>query len=111
MLAEIILLVLRIALVVALYAFVGWALWLLWKDLRQQRKVINGPQAPAINLEIRAGDAPQKQTFTIAKVTIGRDPNCEFQVQSETVSVRHAKLTYHHGQWWLEDLRRSTPLR
>jgi pSer/pThr/pTyr-binding forkhead associated (FHA) protein len=22
----------------------------------------------------------------------------------EVVSAQHARLTYHHGQWWLEDL-------
>jgi pSer/pThr/pTyr-binding forkhead associated (FHA) protein len=101
---EILLLVLRIALVLALYAFIGWALWVLWKDLQQQRKVLVTPQVPAIDLEFRTGDEAQKETFTIPEVTIGRDPRCEFQIQSETVSVRHAQLSYHHGQWWLEDL-------
>jgi pSer/pThr/pTyr-binding forkhead associated (FHA) protein len=26
-------------------------------------------------------------------------------LDDKTVSARHARLAYHHGQWWLEDLR------
>jgi pSer/pThr/pTyr-binding forkhead associated (FHA) protein len=29
---------------------------------------------------------------------------CDIPLPDETVSARHARLTYHHGQWWLEDL-------
>ena len=25
-------------------------------------------------------------------------------MKDTTVSVRHARLSHHHGQWWLEDL-------
>ena len=32
---EIVLLVLRFLLAAALYAFLGWAFWLLWQELRQ----------------------------------------------------------------------------
>ena len=37
-------------------------------------------------------------------MTIGRDPACECPVDDEAVSARHARLSYHHNQWWLEDL-------
>jgi pSer/pThr/pTyr-binding forkhead associated (FHA) protein len=44
------------------------------------------------------------ETLHGPSATIGRDPSCEFLVADETVSARHALLSYHHAQWWLEDL-------
>jgi pSer/pThr/pTyr-binding forkhead associated (FHA) protein len=38
------------------------------------------------------------------EITIGRDPGCECQVNDEAISSRHARLSFHHNQWWLEDL-------
>ena len=35
---------------------------------------------------------------------IGRDTKCDVSVIDEAVSAHHARLTHHHGQWWLEDL-------
>ena len=37
-------------------------------------------------------------------ITIGRDPGCDIPLIDDTVSTLHAQLTYHHSQWWLEDL-------
>ena len=42
--------------------------------------------------------------FIQTEITLGRDPVCDIPVFDETVSARHARLTYHHGQWWVEDL-------
>ena len=46
----------------------------------------------------------QIRRFVQAEVTIGRDPACECPVDDDAISARHARLTYHHNQWWLEDL-------
>ncbi len=35
---------------------------------------------------------------------IGRSPNSDYPIANETVSARHARLSYHHNQWWVEDL-------
>ncbi len=35
---------------------------------------------------------------------MGRDPHCDLYLENETVSAQHARLSFHHGQWWLEDL-------
>ena len=35
---------------------------------------------------------------------IGRDTNCELSVMDEALSAHHARIIFHHGQWWLEDL-------
>lgn len=100
-----ILLVLRAALALSLYAFLGWTLLTLWRSLRRQAEVVTVRQAPAITLINReqAGPGPEYK-FSISEVTIGRDPTCDCQLDEKTVSASHARLSYHHGHWWVEDL-------
>jgi len=100
-----ILLVLRLALAGALYAFLGWGLWLLWQDLRRSTVSLAAPQAPALSL-VRQDQADESiHRFTVPEVIVGRDPASALHVEDKTISAQHARLSYHHGQWWLEDLR------
>lgn len=99
-----ILLVLRIAIAVALYAFLGWGLWLIWRDLRRQSQALGMPVHPPLLLTLQKDEQPAKYRFTSPEVTIGRDSTCECRLDAPTISARHARLSYHHGQWWLEDL-------
>jgi pSer/pThr/pTyr-binding forkhead associated (FHA) protein len=98
-------LVLRLLLAVSLYAFLGWAFLSLWRDISQQGALLASRKIPPISLSIsRDGPAPQVRHFVQPDVTIGRDPACECPVDDEAISARHARLSYHHNQWWLEDL-------
>jgi pSer/pThr/pTyr-binding forkhead associated (FHA) protein len=99
-----ILLILRAALTLVLYVFLTWVLITLWRDLRSQRKLLASQKSPQINLEIQFDDNIQTEHFFGTEVTIGRDATCTCILDSQTVSARHARLTYHHGQWWAEDL-------
>lgn len=100
------LLALRILLALALYAFLAWAFVSLWRDIRQQSALLAARRVPPLNLTIAsAGRSPQTRHFKQSEITIGRDPACECPLLDEdTISARHARLSYHHGQWWLEDL-------
>ena len=101
----IVVLVLRLLLVVALYAFLGVALWVLWKQLEQTSTRIARRQIPSIRIQVTAGgQAPVALAFAQSEVRVGRDPLSDVQLQDEAVSVRHASLSFHHGQWWLQDL-------
>ena len=98
-------LLLRVLLVVALYAFLGLALWVLWKQLEQTSERIARRQIPSIRLQVRVGTQPQVAlAFAQSEVSVGRDPRSDVPLQDEAVSVRHALLSFHHGQWWLQDL-------
>ncbi|MCJ7586170.1 MAG: FHA domain-containing protein [Anaerolineales bacterium] len=100
-----VLLVLRFLLALGLYAFLAWAFLNLWRDLRQQSALLATRRVPPISLTIASTDQPpQVRHFKQPEITIGRDPACECPLDEETVSTRHARLSYHHGQWWLEDL-------
>lgn len=98
-------LALRLTLAFALYGFLGWALVSLWRDVRRQGVVLTNRRVTAINLTIRYGDsAPAVKNFTQPEITLGRDPGCDIPLIDDTVSTRHAQLTYHHNQWWVDDL-------
>jgi pSer/pThr/pTyr-binding forkhead associated (FHA) protein len=97
-----VLLILRILLAVLLYAFLAWALYTLWRDLRRQAELQTARQVRP--LDITFDGLEQGLRFTQLEVIIGRGRGCDVLLDDKTVSGRHARLAYHHGQWWLEDL-------
>ena len=99
-----ILLALRIAIAVALYAFLGWGLWLLWRDLRRQSRLLGATVNPALVMTRQGSDPPVMYRFTSPEVTIGRDTTCECRLDDPIISARHARLSFHHAQWWIEDM-------
>ena len=100
----VIVLVLRIVLIALLYAFLGWAFYVLWKDLRAQGNLVSSPPIPAIILTPVGQPDQESRSFDTPEVVLGRSSTNEYPIPNDTVSVRHARLSYHHNQWWLEDL-------
>lgn len=98
----IVVLILRILLVALLFSFLGWALFTIWRDLRIQSQLLSSPHIPP--LEILQPEVENAQSFTIPEVIIGRSDHSNFPIANETVSARHARLSYHHKQWWVEDM-------
>ncbi len=98
-------LALRLTTAIALYGFLGWALYLLWRDIQSQSAKLANRRIPGISLTVRNGNAsPILKHFVQPEIILGRDPGCDVPILDDTVSTRHAQLLYHHGQWWLEDL-------
>jgi hypothetical protein len=96
---------LRLLLTVSLYAFLVWAFMSLWRDIKLHSSLLAARNIPPISLAFaRADQVQQVRHFLRSEVTIGRDPACECPVEDDAVSARHARLSYHHNQWWLEDL-------
>jgi len=98
-----ILLILRLLLVVCLYAFLGYALLTIWRELKRQSDTLLTHQAPAIRLIRRLVDQTQTYRFSSTTIRIGRDPVSDCMLDDNTVSANHSQLTFHHGQWWVED--------
>jgi pSer/pThr/pTyr-binding forkhead associated (FHA) protein len=99
-------LALRLILAIALYCFLGWALLTLWRELKQQANRLSIQKQPGITIETRRGqDKISQSHFTQNEVMIGRDTNCDLAVLDEALSAHHARIIFHHGQWWLEDLK------
>jgi pSer/pThr/pTyr-binding forkhead associated (FHA) protein len=101
-----VLLVLRLLITASLYAFLGWALWALWRDVQQQSALLSNRKIPTISLNIRPfREEARVRHFVQPEILIGRDLAADVRDDDETLSARHARLAYHHRQWWLEDLQ------
>ena len=101
----IVVLIIRILLAIALYAFLGWALYTIWRDLRVQTLVLAAQKAPAITLTRMGMDEFEPANFQKSEIFIGREQTSTLPLLDETVSGRHARLAYRHNQWWVEDLK------
>jgi pSer/pThr/pTyr-binding forkhead associated (FHA) protein len=99
-----ILLALRLAIIIALYAFLVTAFYILWMDIQRQSKRMALKLAPSLTLTQNADTDIRSYRFSSPEITIGRDPACDFCLEDKTISAKHARLAYHHGHWWAEDL-------
>jgi hypothetical protein len=101
--SAILVLILRILIAVSLYAFTGYAFYLLWKTLRP---AAGGRKTTTPWLTLKHSDKPDQEAlqFEPGEVLVGRLKTCGLCLQDKTVSSRHALLSYHYKQWWVEDL-------
>lgn len=93
---------LRVLLAVVLYGFLGFLLLGLWRDLRSTVSSVG--QAPAAHLIIENGPHAGKELPLRHTTAVGRVAGNSVRLSDETVSAKHARLSFHGGQWWLEDL-------
>ncbi len=99
------LLILRIGMTLSLYAFMGWAFLFLWQNFKTESELLATRKTPPLTLTFKDPNNKSKtKYFRVPEITLGRDPHSEVYLDNETVSAHHACLSYHHGQWWLEDL-------
>lgn len=100
-----IVLALRLIAALALYSFLGWALYTLWQDVKKQGRSLANRRVTGISLSVhRESETPVQKYFFQSEIILGRDPVCDLFLDDDTVSTRHAQLSYHHNQWWLTDL-------
>jgi predicted component of type VI protein secretion system len=90
--------------VLALYAFLGWAIYTLWRDIKRQSELLAARRIPKITLVSQFGDESISSDFVVPELVLGRDQTCDLILDEKTVSAEHARLSYHHGNWWVEDL-------
>lgn len=129
--SELTIVVLRLALVVALWLFVIIALFVLRNDLFGTTVITRGgsgkknahaekrtvsdrnaitqtrtdPQAVSTQLVVTAG--PLRGTtirLAASPILIGRAPECTLVLSDDYASNRHARVFPHDGEWFVEDL-------
>ena len=75
------------------------------REVQRQGIVLANRRVPGISIMVTPkGGQGTLRYFHQAEITIGRDPGCDIPLSEDTISVQHAHLSYHHNQWWLEDL-------
>lgn len=104
---NVILLLVRLLLVVLLYAFLGALLVILWRDLRRAAggRVIPHPKGQLVVVESYEGGLEPGTAFPLQEVTsLGRTPANTVILPDPFVSTHHALLAWREARWWLEDL-------
>ncbi len=96
--------ILRVFLAACLYGFLIWALYTLWRELKASQ-ILSVQKVPSISIKLLEPEDAPAQVFNVSQVIVGRDPNCQICIPNDLVSAQHAKFSYHHNQWWLEDLQ------
>ncbi len=99
---------LRILLSLALYAFLGLAFWVVWRDLRAtaaQAESLARDRAALVVVEPGETDLlPGDQLPLLSVTTLGRGLTNTIVLADSFASAEHARLTQRQGRWWLEDL-------
>ena len=89
----------------ALYGFLGWAVWVLWRDIKRQNELMAARRIPELKLARQLETGEVSYEFSKPDLVIGRDQTCDLILDENTVSAEHTRLSYHHGNWWVEDLQ------
>ena len=104
---DIIIFAVRLLLAVLLYLFLTVVFAVLWRDLRtgaEMPAVVQERKAQLVALSGCEGLEPntvlELQVFT----TLGRGAANTIVVPDTFASAEHALISWHSGQWWLEDL-------
>ena len=98
-------LVLRIGLAVILYYFLWRVFQTLRQDLTQQGSILSNQKKPGIHIRAKTNDGMENvHVFWQTEIVIGRGPQCHVSIKDDALSASHAQLSFHHAQWWLEDL-------
>ena len=101
----IIVFIIRILLAISLYAFLVWALYTLWNELRTNQQVLNSKKIPTLSVQVLEIEPESVHQYNLSQLLIGRDPTCDICLPNELVSAQHARLSFHHNQWWVEDMQ------
>lgn len=99
-----ILLAMRLVMLISLYAFLGVAIFVLWREMSRQKILLATRQSPSLTLAYNDTEGLESLRFSTPEILIGREPVCDLTLDDSTVSAQHARLSYHHSQWWIEDL-------
>lgn len=104
---DVLILLLRLALLAALYVFLFQVFALLWRDLRPPAPAPSPQERSPAALEVLEAGAtghPAGELLYLEPVTsLGRTPQNTVVLGDSSVSAHHALVTYRMGQWWVED--------
>jgi pSer/pThr/pTyr-binding forkhead associated (FHA) protein len=100
------LLILRLLLIVLLYLFLMQVVLAITRGLSKPV----GPKTPAVLGSLVVIDRRSPCTIPLGtsyplsvRTTIGRGPVNDIQIEDNSVSAQHAHLSYHNGQWYVQD--------
>jgi len=102
--SAVIILILRVFAAASLYAFLGFIILILWKDIKETDKKTSGSLQTSIIIKDISKD--EIHNFRDNEIFIGRGKLAQIRLQhDESVSNIHARIFRKEEKWWLEDLQ------
>ena len=103
---DVIILLLRLALVAVIYLFLLQVVIVLWRDLRAPAMTHRSPAIVGLEvIEPGASGRRAGEVFGLQPISsLGRGQENTIVLADPSVSAHHALLSFRLGQWWLEDL-------
>ena len=101
---SIFLLIIRLLMIAALYAFIGWTVYTLWIEVYRRQEKHDNISVPPLTVKYTDEQGEKIQFINQPLAFIGREPGCDIIIIDHSVSSRQARLSYHQNQWWVEDL-------
>lgn len=106
---DVLILILRTATPITLYAFLLALLLFIWRDIQLAGAQAREGQRAAGRLVLtECGDLALevgRQYPLLPITTLGRGPTNTIVLPESFASIEHARITLRKGQWWLEDRR------
>jgi pSer/pThr/pTyr-binding forkhead associated (FHA) protein len=96
-------LILRGLIAVSLFAFLGWVILVLWKDLQQTIKKNTEYEISPIYLTLP--DSGLACNFNQPEFFLGREAQADLQIPDDTLSALHSRFYYKNNHWMVEDLQ------
>jgi len=95
-----VLLILRIIIAIALYAFLSLVLITLWRDLKMRSDP--SVSVPSAHLLTFSGESLQA-SYALEEVNLlGRANDNTLTINDATISAYHARISCRQGTWWLD---------
>ena len=105
---EVVILLLRFAVLLVLYLFLWQLVAVVWRDLRRPSSWETEPSKPIGRLFVVSSGGTTYQpghSFPIYRITkLGRGSDNSVVLDDGFVSTNHAELRYQEGTWWVADL-------
>jgi pSer/pThr/pTyr-binding forkhead associated (FHA) protein len=102
--SAIIILILRASAAICLYAFLGFTIFIIWKDLFRKENKIENHLDETIYFNILNTD--ESYCFSDKEIFIGRSKTAQIQlVDDDAVSNMHSRIFSKGSSWWVEDLQ------
>jgi hypothetical protein len=104
MMPGLLMLFVRLMMALALYAFLGYALWLLWRE--HHRPAL---KEVCTTLQLTCS-VVQTQSFILenSPTILGSALGCEIYLDDPSIAAQHARLCYEGVNWWVENLATPT---
>jgi pSer/pThr/pTyr-binding forkhead associated (FHA) protein len=102
--SAVIILIFRTLAVIFLYLFLGYIIFILWKDLFKKNNKFNDQPDKVITIKIL--NSEKSYSFTDKVIFIGRSESANIQlVNDDAVSNMHTRIFFDENNWWVEDLQ------